>query len=123
MISDSLRRASRIRIALVGCGRISRNHIKSIAIHSDRAELVALCDTDEHRIVAAQSLVAEAAKVSSIYMSSRSINGYDKLLSAIKSHALEVDLIVLTSPSGFPGSGDCRCRSWCQRLHRETNGD
>ena len=36
----------RIRIALVGCGRISRNHIKAIALHHDRAELVALCDTE-----------------------------------------------------------------------------
>tara|TARA_B100000674_G_C37911728_1_gene948915 strand:+ start:257 stop:1366 length:1110 start_codon:yes stop_codon:yes gene_type:complete len=102
MISDSLRRARRIRIALVGCGRISRNHIKSIAIHSDRAELVALCDTDENRIVAAQSLVAEAAKEYPPFSCHpESINGYDKLLSAIKSHALEVDLIVLTTPSGF----------------------
>ena len=32
----------RIRIALVGCGRISRNHIKAIAAHYDRAELVAI---------------------------------------------------------------------------------
>lgn len=39
----------RIRIALVGCGRISRNHIKAIAAHHERAELVAICDTQpEH---------------------------------------------------------------------------
>ena len=37
----------RIKIALVGCGRISRNHIKAIAQHEDKAELVAICDNDE----------------------------------------------------------------------------
>jgi UDP-N-acetyl-2-amino-2-deoxyglucuronate dehydrogenase len=30
----------RIRVALVGCGRISRNHIKAIPVHHERAELV-----------------------------------------------------------------------------------
>ena len=36
----------RVRFALIGCGRISRNHFESIAKHADRAELVAVCDSD-----------------------------------------------------------------------------
>ena len=40
----------RIRIALVGCGRISRNHIKACAAHHERAELVAICDTQPERL-------------------------------------------------------------------------
>ncbi|HTO72645.1 MAG TPA: Gfo/Idh/MocA family oxidoreductase, partial [Gemmatimonadales bacterium] len=36
----------RIRFALVGCGRISGNHFDAIARHGERAELVAVCDTD-----------------------------------------------------------------------------
>jgi DNA-nicking Smr family endonuclease len=39
-----------IRIALVGCGRISANHIKAIAAHHDRAELIAICDTQPERL-------------------------------------------------------------------------
>ncbi|MFM9914610.1 MAG: gfo/Idh/MocA family oxidoreductase, partial [Rhizobacter sp.] len=31
----------RIRFALVGCGRISRNHLAALAEHSERAEIVA----------------------------------------------------------------------------------
>jgi UDP-N-acetyl-2-amino-2-deoxyglucuronate dehydrogenase len=36
----------KIRIAVVGCGRISRNHFGSIEKHSDHLELVAVCDVD-----------------------------------------------------------------------------
>ena len=34
----------KIRIAIVGCGRISKNHFGSIEKHGDELELVAICD-------------------------------------------------------------------------------
>ena len=37
----------KIRFALAGCGRISSNHMDALKKHSDRAELVAVCDVDE----------------------------------------------------------------------------
>ena len=52
----------RIRIAFVGCGRISRNHIKAIAIHHERAELVAICDTQEDLLRQTQLFIAEVAE-------------------------------------------------------------
>jgi UDP-N-acetyl-2-amino-2-deoxyglucuronate dehydrogenase len=36
----------KIRIAIVGCGRISKNHFGSIEKHIDELELAALCDID-----------------------------------------------------------------------------
>jgi len=36
----------KIRIAIVGCGRISKNHFGSIEKHQEYIELVAICDTD-----------------------------------------------------------------------------
>jgi UDP-N-acetyl-2-amino-2-deoxyglucuronate dehydrogenase len=36
----------RIRIAVVGCGRISKNHFGSIEKHADNIELAAICDTE-----------------------------------------------------------------------------
>lgn len=36
----------KIRIAVVGCGRISRNHFGAIAAYPDDLELVAVCDID-----------------------------------------------------------------------------
>jgi UDP-N-acetyl-2-amino-2-deoxyglucuronate dehydrogenase len=34
----------KIRFALVGCGRIAKNHFDSIKQHTDQAELVGVCD-------------------------------------------------------------------------------
>jgi UDP-N-acetyl-2-amino-2-deoxyglucuronate dehydrogenase len=36
----------RIKIAIVGCGRISKNHFGSIEKHSNELELAAICDID-----------------------------------------------------------------------------
>lgn len=43
---------SKIRIGLVGCGRISKNHLKALEMHSSDFELVAVCDTDEQALSA-----------------------------------------------------------------------
>lgn len=92
----------RIRIALVGCGRISRNHIKSIALHNERAELVALCDTEQPRLDSALELISEVAQEHpGAAGKPEQFIGYDILIDAIKSGALKVDLVVLTTPSGL----------------------
>lgn len=36
----------KIRIGIVGCGRISKNHFSSIEAHADQLELVAICDVN-----------------------------------------------------------------------------
>jgi len=43
----------RIRFALLGCGRISRNHVAALEQHRERAELVALCDHQPAALAAA----------------------------------------------------------------------
>jgi UDP-N-acetyl-2-amino-2-deoxyglucuronate dehydrogenase len=92
----------RIQIALVGCGRISSNHIKAIALHHERAELVALCDTEQQRLDSAQQIVSEAAQeYPAAAHKPEQFIGYDNLLDAIKSNSLKVDLVVLTTPSGL----------------------
>ena len=40
----------KIRIAVVGCGRIAKNHFAAIAQHAERLELAAVCDTDAERL-------------------------------------------------------------------------
>ena len=37
----------KIRIAIVGCGRISKNHFGSIDKHQNSIELVAICDNNK----------------------------------------------------------------------------
>ena len=92
----------RIRIAIVGCGRISRNHIKSVAMHYERAELVAICDTQVERLKLAQQLIKEAAEEhpgASIHPDE--FSNYNDLLDAIRAQSTLVDLVVLTTPSGL----------------------
>lgn len=36
----------KIKIAIVGCGRVSERHFHAVDLHRERAEIVAVCDTD-----------------------------------------------------------------------------
>ncbi len=73
----------KIKIAVVGCGRISGKHFEAIYEHRDKIELVALCDIDEQAIV---NTGLDVPAYSSI----------EKLLANEK-----LDLISLCTPSGL----------------------
>ena len=75
----------KIRFALVGCGRISKNHFQALAQHAERAELVAVCDTDPAALDAA---VAQTG--------ARGFTSVHALLAES-----DTDLVVLTTPSGL----------------------
>jgi len=75
----------KIRVALAGCGRISKNHFAAINQHADSLELVALCDTDPHILQEHQNLF--------------NVPGYNRLESMLK--AEKIDLIALCTPSGL----------------------
>jgi UDP-N-acetyl-2-amino-2-deoxyglucuronate dehydrogenase len=75
----------RIRFALVGCGRIAGKHLEALTRHSDRAELVAVCDNDTRALEA----VAARAQVPAF-------GSLEELLA--KSNA---DVVVLATPSGL----------------------
>jgi UDP-N-acetyl-2-amino-2-deoxyglucuronate dehydrogenase len=95
----------RIRIALVGCGRISANHIRGIAVHHDRAELVAICDTQPERLDQAQRVITDAAAENpgAATIPAR-FSSYSVLLAAAQANRTPVDLVVLATPSGLhPG--------------------
>ena len=49
-----------LRIALVGCGIISENHIRAYAQHTDRARIVVCCDIDRDKAVGRAALVGNA---------------------------------------------------------------
>ena len=46
-----------IRIAIIGCGRISHKHLRAIIAHKDSAELIAICDIDEKNIEKAKDFL------------------------------------------------------------------
>ena len=75
----------KVRFALAGCGRISANHFESLARHADRAELVAVCDTDPAALAAAGKRTG-----------ARGFASYGEML-----HHGGADCIVLATPSGL----------------------
>ena len=83
----------KIRFALVGCGRISTNHIEAIACHSAHAELTAVCDNDPDRLAAA------AARTGA--------RPYDSLDALLQDRS--VDAVILATPSGLHPSQAIQC--------------
>jgi UDP-N-acetyl-2-amino-2-deoxyglucuronate dehydrogenase len=78
----------KIRFALVGCGRISKNHFGALKRHADRAELVGVCD------IRSDALAAAAAETQAKPYSSLS----DMLANT------NADIVILATPSGLhPG--------------------
>lgn len=75
----------KIRMAIVGCGRISKNHFSSIAKHTAEMLLVAVCDIDP-AVLAAH---AEQYKVP----------GYRDMEDMLQKEQL--DMVVLCTPSGL----------------------
>jgi UDP-N-acetyl-2-amino-2-deoxyglucuronate dehydrogenase len=75
----------RIRIAVVGCGRISASHFNAIAAHEQALQLAAVCDTDAAVLSAAQKKYA--------------VPGYSSLTDLLES--ADVDVIALCTPSGL----------------------
>lgn len=75
----------RIRIAVVGCGRISANHFGAIETHSDHIELTAVCDNDP------RALEGAVAKTGA--------KGFLDLPDLLASRA--ADVVALCTPSGL----------------------
>lgn len=75
----------KLRLALVGCGRISANHFGAMETHAASIEVVDVCDINPEALSAAVKRTGA--------------NGHEKLAELLKSTT--ADLIVLTTPSGL----------------------
>lgn len=75
----------KIRFALVGCGRVAKNHFGSIEEHGDRCELVDVCDTDPQALEEATERFGARGHRS---------------LSSMLEHT-DADCVILTTPSGL----------------------
>lgn len=75
----------KLRLALVGCGRIAANHFGAMEAHADHIELVDVCDIDPAALKPA--VERTGAK------------GHSQLADMLK--ATTADLVVLTTPSGL----------------------
>ncbi len=79
----------KLRFALAGCGRIAQNHIEALAKHAERAELVAVCDSDAAALATAQTRTGATGFAS-----------YSAMLAAM-SPSGGADCVVLATPSGL----------------------
>jgi len=75
----------RVRLALVGCGRISKSHFDALDTHKQRVDLVAVCDTDPKALAAAEKRGGAP--------------GFPTL-DALLARA-DADVVVLATPSGL----------------------
>lgn len=75
----------KIKIALVGCGRISKNHFQAIEAHSDRLTLSAVCDIDPDAVHSATSQYG--------------VDGYDNIDTMLQ--YCDADVVTLCTPSGL----------------------
>jgi UDP-N-acetyl-2-amino-2-deoxyglucuronate dehydrogenase len=75
----------KIRIGLVGCGRISKNHLDAIKQHDDNLELTAVCDTNNDALESVMSTIG--------------VDGYSNLDDMLATS--DTDVIALCTPSGL----------------------
>jgi UDP-N-acetyl-2-amino-2-deoxyglucuronate dehydrogenase len=75
----------KIRVALVGCGRISKNHFGAIEQHAKELELVAVCDIDQTALETASTRY--------------SVPGFRCMSSMLEN--IKMDLVILCTPSGL----------------------
>ena len=75
----------RLRFAIVGCGRIAKNHFDALARHAADAQLVSVCDTDPAALQAA--------------VASTGAPGFATLTGLLA--ASDADIVVLATPSGL----------------------
>jgi UDP-N-acetyl-2-amino-2-deoxyglucuronate dehydrogenase len=77
-------RDRKIRLGLVGCGRISSKHFEAIKAHASDLELVAVCDTNSVALAAAERETG-----------ARGFVALERMLQ------VDVDAVILCTPSGL----------------------
>ncbi len=75
----------KIKAAIVGCGRISNTHFKSLEKHKDKIELVSICEIRRKKL--------------NDYEKKYGVNGYLDLSKMLENESL--DLAILCTPSGL----------------------
>ncbi len=75
----------KLRFAILGCGRISDRHVEAITAHRERAELVAVCDTNDEALAKASGALG--------------VPGFDTL-EQLLAHS-NADIVTLCTPSGL----------------------
>jgi UDP-N-acetyl-2-amino-2-deoxyglucuronate dehydrogenase len=82
---EKIKAGIKIKIAVVGCGRIAEKHFEAIKQHENNLQLVALCDTNQ------EALNKNTAKLN--------VDGYTTMLGMLEN--VDIDIVVICTPSGL----------------------
>jgi UDP-N-acetyl-2-amino-2-deoxyglucuronate dehydrogenase len=97
-MARKLMETKKLRVAVVGCGRIAANHFSALAAHADRVALTAVCDIDRVALTKATAVTGAP--------------GYDSLEQLLAAKA--ADVVVLATPSGLhSGQAILAARAGC----------
>ncbi len=83
----------KIRVGLVGCGRISQNHFEAFEAHESECEVVAVCDVNAAALAAAVTRTG-----------AKGFASLEELLAGS-----DADVVVLATPSGLHASEAMQC--------------
>lgn len=83
----------KIRVAVVGCGRIAANHFEACETHASACEIVAVCDTNPTALAQAEARTG-----------ARGFASLEALLAGS-----DADLVVLATPSGLHAAQAVQC--------------
>jgi UDP-N-acetyl-2-amino-2-deoxyglucuronate dehydrogenase len=86
----------KVKFALLGCGRISANHIKALEEHSQTCELVAICDLKQSNL--------------DIITKNMSVKTYTNLVTMLEDGGF--DAVIITTPSGLHPTQTQICASY-----------
>ena len=90
-------------IAIIGCGRISKRHIDSLFKLKEKCNIIALCDNNEERLTKGRDYIK---KIFESYREDTPIlyTKYENLLNGCAKSDINIDLAVITTPSGYHAS-------------------
>lgn len=83
---------SKLKVAILGCGRISYKHVEALINNSDNAELVAVCDLVESKAVERQKQYLEKMTVGNVDL----YTDYKNMLKYT-----EIDAVAIATESGY----------------------
>ena len=92
----------KLNIALVGCGRISKSHLKAINKLKSECNLIAICDENEERLHSTNQFFTKDLNSDDYNLTIPSLfQNFELLLNHHKKKLIEIDLLVLATPSGL----------------------
>ena len=93
--------SKKLNFAILGCGRISRSHIKSIIKERERCNLIAICDKSSKNMEETFNYVKEEFTKKNIYFDLIQFSDLKDLLFAHDNKQINIDLLIICTPSGM----------------------